>query len=152
MKRRTNAQQYSDYADAIRAIREGKKVKRAHAKDGSIATHPVVEVDPNLSEREILHQCKMWLQHHHIFHDRHDAGSFQNERGQWGTYGIKNSGDIHGMIGSHGTRFEIEVKRGSGGRLSLGQQKRMRNIRDNNGIYLMVHGVEELEYLMGEYI
>jgi len=51
-----------------------------------------------------------------------------------------------------GKHFEIETKRGSGGTLSAGQQKRMKDVRVNGGIYLVVHGVEELEYLMGEWV
>lgn len=152
MKKRTRKQQYSDYADTVKAMKEGKPVKRSRAKDGSVATHPIVELNyPNLSEKVVLHLCRMWLQQHHIFHDRHDAGTFQNERGQWGTYGIKGAGDIIGLLPT-GQHFEIEVKRGKGGRLSLGQQKRMRDIRTNNGYYFVCHGVEELEYYFKDLI
>ena len=86
-----------------------------------------------------------------MFCSRHDAGTFQNERGQWGTYGIINSGDIHGMLKLNwGKHFEIETKRGSGGTLSVGQQKRMKRVRDNGGLYFVVHEVEELEHFIGE--
>jgi len=152
MKRRqTRAQKYNDLANAIGQIHRGEKVKRIGAKDGSIATHPVVPVDSKKLEREVLTDCLSWLRKHHVFHNRHDAGSFQNDRGQWGTYGIKGSGDIHGMLKYYdGKHFEIECKRGSGGKLSKGQQDRMRDVHYNDSLYFVVHGVEELEHYMGD--
>ena len=48
----------------------------------------------------------------------------------------------------NGRHFEVEVKRGRGGSLSSGQQKRKRKIMSNNGVYLIVHSVEELEKLL----
>lgn len=149
--RQTKAQKCNDLANAISQIRRGEKVKRIGSKDGSIATHPVVPVDPKKLEHEVLADCLSWLSRLRIFHNRHDAGSFQNERGQWGTYGIKSAGDIIGML-KGGQHFEIECKRGSGGRLDIGQQKRMKDVRDNGGLYFVVHGQEELEYFMGEYV
>lgn len=149
MKRQTKAQKYNDLANAIGQIRRGEKVKRIGAKDGSIRTHPVVSVDSKKFEHEVLADCLSWLKKHHVFCNRHDAGTFQNERGQWGCYGIINSGDIHGMLRYDGQHFEIECKRGSGGRLSIGQQKRMKDIENNSGLYFVVHGVEELEHFMG---
>ncbi len=144
MKKRTKAQKLADCYDAFKCIKEGKPVKRQGAKDGSIATHSVVPV-AYFIESIVLSHCLLWLKKHNILCNRHDAGTFQNTRGQWGTYGIKGAGDIIGLLPT-GQHFEIEVKRGSGGRLSLGQQKRMRQIRENNGIYFVVHGVQEMEY------
>lgn len=153
MKKQSKAQKFSDLANAIGQIRRGEKVRRIGAKDGSIATHPVVSVDFKKLEHEVLQDCLDWLRYRGIFRNRHDSGSFQNEFGQWGTYGIKGSGDIHGMLKHHnGKHFEIECKRGSGGRLSIGQQKRMKGVRDNDALYFVVHGVEELEHFMGEWI
>lgn len=153
MKRQTKHQKFNDLANAVKQMREGKKVKRIGTKDGSIRTHPVVPVDPKKLEHEVLTDCLTWLKKHHIMHNRHDAGTFQNERGQWGTYGILGSGDIHGMLRHHeGKHYEIECKRGSGGVLSEAQQKRMNKVRRNNGLYFVVHGVEELEHYLGEYV
>ena len=146
MKRQTKAQKFNDFADAVYCIRQGKPPKRSGAKDGSIPTHPVVDV-PDLTEAQVLTACKDWLKQHNIFHNRHDAGSFQNIHGQWGTYGIVNAGDIIGIL-SNGIHFEIECKRGRGGRLSIGQQKRMRDVRATNGLYFVVHGINELEHYM----
>ncbi|GAG17050.1 unnamed protein product [marine sediment metagenome] len=113
----------------------------------------MVPVDPKKLEHEVLADCLLWLKKHHIFCNRHDAGTFQNERGQYGTYGILNSGDIHGMLKNNwGKHFEIETKRGSGGTLSKGQQKRMKDVRANDSLYFICHGVEELEHYMGEWV
>ena len=154
MKRQqTKLQKFNDLANAIDQIRRGEKVRRIGAKDGSIRTHAVVPVDPKKLEHEVLGDCLFWLKKHRVFCNRHDAGTFQNERGQWGCYGIINSGDIHGMLKNNwGKHFEIECKRGSGGRQSKGQQDRMRDVRDNDSLYFVVHGVEELEFLMGEWV
>lgn len=134
----------NDLFNAYKCIKDGKPVKRIGAKDGSVSTHPVVPVLP-FPEKTVVAACISWLRKHHIFCNRHDSGTFQNIRGQWGSYGIRNSGDIHGILHT-GIHFEIEAKRGKGGRLSAGQQKRLQDIGNNNGIYLVIHGIEELEY------
>lgn len=153
MKRQTKSQKCRDLGNAIIQMRNDEKVRRIGAKDGSIATHPVVPVDVTKLEADVLSECLAWLKKHHVMCNRHDAGTFQNNRGQYGTYGIKGSGDIHGMLKKNwGKHFEIETKRGSGGRQSKGQQDRMRDIRNNNGLYFVCHGVEELEFLMGEWV
>ena len=64
------------------------------------------------------------------------------------TYGIVGSADITGILRNGGQRLEIECKAGKGGRLSLDQQKFRQDIIENNGVYLIVHGVSELEFLM----
>ena len=120
-------------------------MKRSGTKNGSIATHPVVPVSPHKFEHMILADCLAWLRKHHIFCNRHGAGTFQNMRGQWDAYGIKGAGDIIGIL-PNGVHFEVEVKRGKGGRLSVGQQKRFRDVVATNGVYVVVHGVEELEH------
>lgn len=152
MKRRqTKLQKFNDLANAYHQIRRGEPVKRIGTKDGSIRTHPVVPVDPKKLEREVLADCLSWLKKYHVFCNRHDTGTFQNERGQYGTYGIKGAGDIIGIIG-HGIHFEIECKRGSGGRLGVGQQKRMEQVRSHGGLYFVCHGIEELKRFMGDCI
>lgn len=151
-KRRTKAEKFDDYYSAFKQITHDhvEKVKRIGARDGSISTHPTVDVS-HIPEALVLRECLDWLKRHKIFHNRHDAGSFMNDRGQWGTYGIKHAGDIIGIL-PNGTHFEIECKHGSGGRLSKGQQKRWRDVVDTKGIYLVIHGVDELEYYFGDLI
>ena len=152
MKHQTRKQQYNDLANAIGQIRRGEPVKRIGAKDGSIRTHAVMSVDETKLEADVKSDCLEWLRKHHVFCNPHGCGSFINEHGQRRMYGIKSAGDIHGMIGEYGTHLEIECKRGSGGILSVGQQKRQRDVNRANGIYYVVHGVEELEYYMKEWI
>lgn len=152
MKKRTKADKYGDYADAVKAINEGRPPKRNRAKDGSIPTHPVVPV-VDRPEKDIVHQCLMWLKHHRLFCNRHDVGGGYLGAGTaYATYGIIGAGDIIGLMRKTGRHFEIECKAGKGGRLNKAQQKRMENIRSNNGIYFVVHGVSELEYYFKDLI
>jgi hypothetical protein len=136
---KTRTQKLDDYHTAYRAAKQGTKPKR-RAKDGSILTHPVAPC-PDLLEREVLKQCLSWLRARRILCDRHDCGSGPGHA----RYGIKGAGDIIGVLAG-GRHFEIEVKRGRGGRLSKGQQERMQAVRAAGGVYEVVHGVEELEY------
>ncbi len=147
MARRTKAQKIKDQYDAFKCIQKGVRVKREGTKDGSIATHPVVEVIPFLLEAVVLRQCMDWFNERGILANRHDAGSFQNIHGQWGSYGIKGAGDIIGCL-KNGRHYEVEVKKSNGGRLSLEQQKRRDKVIATNGVYLIIHGMAELEYLL----
>lgn len=150
-KKQTKADKFNDYADAVQAIRESLPPRRHTAKDGSIPTHPVVPVF-ELPEKEVVKGCLAWLKRHRIFCTRHDVGGGYLGAGTaYATYGIKGAGDIIGLL-RNGRHFEIECKTGKGGRLSLNQQKRMHNIRDNNGIYLVVHGCEELAFYFKDLI
>lgn len=153
MKRRTKAEKLGDYFDAFKQIQHGDKVKRTGPKDGSIKTTPVVDVGPPQLEADVLKDCIKWLRNHRVMCDRHDCGTFQNQFGQWGTYGIKGSGDIHGTLRRHnGKRFEIECKKSTGGRWSKEQQERCKRVLANNGLYFIVHGVTELEYYMKKWV
>ena len=153
MKRQTKAQKCNDLANAVKQINSGEKVRRIGARDGSIATHPVVPVDSSKYEAEVLADCMAWLERNHVMHNRHDCGSGDIAGAGMATYGIRSSGDIHGMLRHHGGKhYEIETKRGSGGRLSKGQQKRKRDVEYNNGLYFVVHGVEELIYYLREWV
>lgn len=145
MKKKTKTQKLHEAWLIYDAKKHGQKPKRP-AADGSIATHPIVPV-PDLPESEVLAQCLKWLKARRIFCDRHDVGTGDLGYG-YAQYGIKGAGDIIGIL-PNGRHFEIEIKAGKGGRLSTGQQKRMRDVRATGGVYLIVHGVFELESLMG---
>ena len=151
MKRRTNKQKFADLADAYKCVKEGKKVKRLRTKDGSIATHPVMDIVFPKSEKIVLSMCLEWLKHHHIFCRRSNVGAGEFGTSGYRVYGIVGSADITGLL-PNGIRLEVECKAGKGGRLSANQQKWMKNIRSNSGIYLVVHGVEELEHYFEELI
>ena len=145
MKKRTKNQKFGDYFDAFKAVQEGRKVKRSVAKDGSIPTHPVVVVDATLSEAKVLKNCLTWLKSHRILANRNNVGSFQMSETEFYSYGIKNAGDIIGCL-PNGLHFELEMKKGKGGRLSIGQQKRMEKVHKNNCFYFVIHGLPELEH------
>jgi hypothetical protein len=117
--------------------------------DGGVGTKPTVLCE-NVLESEVLKACMGWLKARQILCDRNNTGMGDIAGdGRKFRYGIKGAGDILGCL-PNGKHFEIECKRGKGGTQSLDQQKRMKNVRANNGIYLIVHGINELERLMGE--
>jgi len=141
----TKKQKLDNYYEAYHHAKHGTRPIRK-ARDGSIPTHPVVPV-PELPERDVIKDCMLWLARHCIFRDRHDCGTGNISGAGTATYGIKYAGDIIGILPS-GIHLEIECKRGKGGRQSAGQQKRMADVRATNGVYLVVHGSAELEFLM----
>lgn len=151
-KRRPKALIYADIADAVKCMREGKKVKRSTNKDGSIATKPVSHLYvPPLPEKEVLAECLKWLRKRGCVADRLDAGSARMNNGQIYRYGIIGAGDIMGIL-PNGQHFEIECKNGVGGKWSISQQRRKKKIERNNALYFICHGVAELEYFIGEYL
>lgn len=150
MKKQTKAQKFNDLANAIGQIRRGEPVRRVGCKDGSIQTHPVVPVYP-YSESVVLKACLAWLRKHGILCNRNNVGAGQMGISGYYSYGIRGAGDIVGLLKT-GQHFEIETKSSGGGRLSVNQQKRMRDIRENGGLFFVVHGIEELEYYLGEYV
>lgn len=144
MKRQTKLQKFNDLANAVKQMRKGEPVRRIGAKDRSIQTHPVIDV-PDVLEKIILQDCLDWLRKKKIVCDRNNTGAGEMGTSGFYNYGIKNGGDIIGLT-EQGIHFELECKRGRGGRLSIGQQKRMQIIRNNGGTYLVIHGWQELEY------
>lgn len=145
MKKRTRAQKFADLAEGIKAMKENRRPKRQNT---SIPTHPVFVV-PDILEKEVLKDCLKWLKRNNILCNRNSVGTGMMSDSGIYSYGIKNAGDIIGLLPT-GLHFEIECKRGRGGQLSAGQQKRMKDVQVNNGVYLVVHGWQELEYYMGE--
>ncbi|KKN64866.1 hypothetical protein LCGC14_0487000 [marine sediment metagenome] len=133
----------------IHAKESGQKFKPGR-KDGGIATKPIVPVDKTKSEAMVLKECLSWLRRRGVICDRMNVGAGQIGISGFRTYGIKGAGDIIGLT-RHGIHFEIEVKRGKGGVLSLNQQKRKEKIMGSKGIYVVIHGVEELEGLVNIY-
>jgi hypothetical protein len=121
-------------------------------KDGSVMTKPIFNDMPDILESKVLEDCLAWLKSNRIFADRNNVGE-----GQLGCsdayyrFGIKNGGDIIGCL-PNGRHFEIECKRGRGGKWSKGQQERCVELRENNGLYFLVHGTEELEYYFRDLI
>ena len=136
---KTTKQKLAEAHTLYTAAKTGTRPKRG-AKDRSIPTHPVVPC-PDLPEQEVLKQCLAWLRARRVFCDRHDCGSGPGHA----RYGIKGAGDIIGVFDG-GRHFEVEVKKGKGGRLSADQQKRMHDVRNAGGVYAVIHGIAEMEY------
>ena len=154
MKKQTKKQKFADIAHVFRQVRAGEPVKRIGRKDGSIGTKPVVPVRCPYPEKDVLHDCLVWLRKHGVFCNRHDVGGGYLGTGTaYATYGIVGAGDIVGVLKHRGGQhFEIECKAGKGGTLNKLQRKRMHQVRDNGGLYFVVHGVPELEYYYNLYM
>jgi len=147
-RRHTKKQTFAGYAEVINAIREDRKPDTGR-KDGSIGTTPIVPV-PDLPEAEVLKQVLHWCKTRRLAVDRLNNGAFEVSPGKFYRYGITGAGDIMGMF-ADGTHLEIEAKRGRGGSLSVDQQKRKEVVEKNNGVYMIVHGIAELEAIMEKY-
>lgn len=146
MKKQTKPQKFADYFKVFKAIKSDTPIIRMSKgpRDGSIPTHPATPVLP-LLERDVLQDCITQLRKWGLKCDRNNTGFGDiHGTGQKYRYGIVGAGDIIGLR-KDGIHFEIECKAGKGGRLSLKQQKRWRDVCRNNGIYLVIHGKEELE-------
>ena len=150
MKKRTKPQKIQDCFDAYKALRDGTRPKRSRRKDWSIGTKPKCPVIPK-PESEVLKDCILWLREHHILADRMNVGA-GDMGGGFHTYGIVGGGDIFAVIPPEGQHLEVECKAGKGGTWSCKQQRRCRRVMDAGGLYLLVHGVEELEMFMERYL
>jgi hypothetical protein len=150
LKRQLKAQKFKDLADAVTCLRRGKPPERLNnrAKDGSIPVKPSVKSE--VPESTILQEVLDWLRRHHIKANRLNNGAHQDASG-FHFYGIPGAGDVVGLLPS-GRHFEVETKSGRGGRLSIAQQKRMKDIQDNNGLYFVVCSVTELEQCFAEQV
>jgi len=113
-------------------------------KDGSLPTKPVVPC-MDLPESQVLEDCLKWLRGRGCLADRMNTGAHQNNMGQWYRYGIKGAGDI--LVVYHGLHIEVECKAGRGGSWSMPQQRRERHVTEHGGVYVIVHGIEELGHL-----
>jgi hypothetical protein len=139
--RLTNAQKrYRLGKGIVDIMHTGKPQGR---KDGSVGTKPTVPCD-DVKEDVVMKEVTTWLTKHRILNDRNNTGMGDiGGNGRKYRYGIKDAGDILGCL-PNGKHFELELKRGRGGTWSEGQQKRCANVRTNNGVYLLIHGVPEL--------
>ena len=143
--RLTKKQKFAILGKGILDIRDhGKPQGR---KDGSVGTKPTVPCD-NVLESVVNEEVQSWLSKHQILFDRNNTGSGDlRGDGRKYRYGIKGAGDIIGCL-PDGKHFELELKRGKGGTWSEDQQKRCDKVRATNGVYLLIHGVPELEALL----
>jgi hypothetical protein len=141
---KTKAQKLAEAHTVYQAAKTGQRPKTG-AKDGSIPTHPVVPCPdlPELGKGGVQDLCHKWLKARRIFCNTHTCGPGPDHT----LCGIKYAGDEIGIL-PDGHHFELEYKKGRGGRLSKGQQDRMAGVRAAGGVYLIIHGWQELEYYM----
>jgi hypothetical protein len=144
-KHQTKAQKFADLHTAYKCTIAGESFRRENNKDGSISTKPTVTVEEK-PEAEVLKDCIEWLRQHGIVADRMNVGA-GDFGGGFRKYGIEGAGDIIAIM-PNGRHLEVECKAGKGGRWSLAQQKRATKIERNNAVYVIAHGVEELEEKM----
>jgi len=149
-KRQTKAQKFADYHAAFKCVLAGESPKRVTNKDGSITTRPSVTVEEK-SEAEVLKDCIKWLRSRGVVADRMNVGAGVLSDAGFRKYGIEGAGDIIAIL-SNGRHLEVECKAGKGGRWSVSQQERAKKVEWNNAIYIIVHGIEELEYKMEYYL
>lgn len=147
MARQTKATKFKRLAQGIANIREGRRPMPSIRTDGSMTTKPRVPC-PDVPESEVSEGVLEWLTRHGCTVDRlnNGAGQLVNKNGslsEFQQFGIKGGGDYIGML-PDGRHLEVECKKGSGGRLSKAQCKRLMRVRNGGGIYVYVHGVPEL--------
>ncbi len=130
--------------DMIHAKQAGVKFKPGR-RDGGIPTKPVVPC-ADLLEAEVLKNCISWLKRHRVGVKRMNVTAVDLNGGGVRPYGIKGAGDLHCIY--KGIHIDVECKRGKGGVLSLNQQKHRDWVEQYEGVYLVVHGIEELEFFM----
>ena len=138
--------QFNKIATGYHQLKHGD---RPHQVSDSILTKPTIPV-PDKPEAEVLAECLTWLKEHRIQAWRMNVGAGVLG-GTFAKFGIVGSADITGIL-PDGRRLEIEAKKGKGGWLSEEQLKYKKNIQENRGVYLIVHGLAELEVLMEPYI
>ena len=135
-------------ADCFKAFQKMRGIKVA---PDTRRTKPFLDIDVDKSEADVLKECLSWLKIHHIFVNRMNVGSGTLGAGGFHTYGIAGAGDIVGLL-QNGRHLEVECKAGRGGVMSVKQLKREADITKNNGIYIVVHSVAELEYYLEDVI
>jgi hypothetical protein len=144
-KKYTKADKLRDCYTVFKCLLTGEKVKRETHKDGSIPTHPIFDGLPEKPESEVLADCIAWCKKNGVLVWRNNTGSGTLGISGYYHYGITDGGDLIGLLPT-GQHIEIECKASKGGRWSAGQMARKLEIEKSNGIYMLVHSVEELDY------
>lgn len=148
-KKLTKATNYKLLAEIFTATRDGREpVLKLTTTE---RTHPVVACEP-LCEAEVLKLCKRWLEKRascRRLNNGFMANSPDNALDSSGyQYGMKGAGDLQVIY--NGLHIDVECKHGKGGTLSEDQIKRRKDVERHGGVYLVVHGLPELEYLWNE--
>jgi len=147
MKKKSRSEIYDGIARGVKVINAGG----VPVPQKAYRTKPMFTITEPKSEAEVLKDCIAWCKHNRLVADRMNVGAGALGESGYRTYGIKGAGDIIGLL-HNGRHFEIECKSGKGGVWSDAQQKRREKIVNSNGLYVVVHSVEELEMLMKVYL
>lgn len=97
-------------------------------------------------ENIVLSQCLEYLKMCGFFVFRNNTGAFKTGR-RFVRFGFPGSSDILGIL-PDGRFLAVECKREKGGRLSDLQKEFLSKIKDNGGVALCVHSLEELQEYM----
>lgn len=95
----------------------------------------------SVGEATILHNCLRWLHRQGAFTWRNNTGTAWLD-GRPVSFGYPGSADITGIL-RDGRRLEVECKTIIG-KQSDKQKQFQQEIEANNGVYLLVHSVDEL--------
>lgn len=144
-KKITKQQLGKGIVDMIHAKQAGKDYKPGR-KDGGVQTKPVVPCIDQC-EADVTKDCITWLKKHRVGVKRMNVGAGDiTGRGDFRSYGIKGASDV--LCIYKGLIIAIEFKKGKGGVLSKNQQKFRDWVEQFEGVYLVIHGVPELEFFM----
>lgn len=101
------------------------------------------------SESVVLKQCLEFLQLRGIFAFRNNTGALKEGR-RFIRFGYPGSSDILGIL-PNGQFLAVECKREKGGILSDKQVEFLNRIKENGGVAVVVHSVQDLEKILNSY-
>ena len=101
-----------------------------------------------LTEAQVQNQIIAYLNVRGILHWRQNTGSFKVDE-RYIRAGKKGISDIIGCL-PDGRFFAVEVKRGTGGRLSQDQKEFIENVINNNGVGLVANDFEKFKKIFDE--
>lgn len=102
-----------------------------------------------MSENQVVNACLRWLIMNGVFAWRNNSGGYKPENSnRYIRYGFKGSPDIIGMT-KKGVFLGIEAKFGSNSQ-SPSQRAFQAQAEKNNGLYLVVRSLDDLEAHRGE--
>lgn len=102
-----------------------------------------------MSETKVVSTCLDWLAKNRIMAWRNNTGALK-VGDRYVSFGSKGSSDIVGLLPS-GRLLAVECKFGKG-RQSPDQKIFQKMIEKNNGLYILVYSVDELERYLVEHI
>ena len=97
-------------------------------------------------ENVVLSQCLSYLQIRGIFAWRNNSGALKIGR-RFIRFGLPGSSDILGIL-PNGQFLAVECKREKGGKLSDKQVEFLSRIKQNGGVAVCIHSVNELEKII----